>query len=254
MMTIERISLELSRRCKKACWFCYNGSDASGESAWSEADALAFLNDCAAFGVKAVSFGGGEPLEDSRVLSLLSSTRGVLFRSLTTNGLPLESPPTFEALVRAAPEKVHVSIHFPDRRAEVIRVVRQVQELASAGIASGVNLLVRRSQLESAKQATNELRDAGIDTRRIVFLPMRGSDTPTPEQVADVAGGSPFASMSCLTGCAKSPRFCTIGWDRTVAWCSYTSTRAPLRAQSHRARRGARCPRPDLLRWAVASR
>jgi hypothetical protein len=62
----------------------------------------------------------------------------------------------------------------------------------------------------------------------MVYLPMRGQDTPTPEEVAVVAGRLPFQSMSCLSGCARSPRFCSIGWDRTVAWCSYTRTRRVL--------------------------
>jgi hypothetical protein len=35
--------------------------------------------------------------------------------------------------------------------------------------------------------------------------------------------------MTCLTACGSSPRFCSVGWDKRVAWCSYTATRAPLR-------------------------
>ena len=72
----------------------------------------------------------------------------------------------------------------------------------------------------------------GIVTAGVVFLPMRGQDTPTPQQLAAIAGG-PFQSMSCLTACARSPRFCAISWDKTVAWCSYTSSRAPLRALTY---------------------
>jgi hypothetical protein len=65
---------------------------------------------------------------------------------------------------------------------------------------------------------------------------MRGGDTPSAAQVARVAGavpgdpGSRFQSMSCLAGCGRSPRFASIAADRTVAWCSYTRTRRPLRA------------------------
>jgi hypothetical protein len=67
----------------------------------------------------------------------------------------------------------------------------------------------------------------------VVYLPMRVRDTPTPAEVARVAGGGPFQSMSCLTGCARSPRFVSVGWDRRVAWCSYTEARAPLRQLSY---------------------
>jgi molybdenum cofactor biosynthesis enzyme MoaA len=85
--------------------------------------------DLAANGVRAVSFGGGEPLEYSPIFELLDALRGVLPRTLTTNGLPLERAAAFERLVRAAPEKVHVSIHAPENLREVARVVDQVLAL-----------------------------------------------------------------------------------------------------------------------------
>jgi len=222
---IERVSLELGRRCSKGCWFCYNGSNAEGERTWEPEDVVAFARDCAAHDVKALSFGGGEPLEEPSLFAILRALDGILFRSLTTNGLPLEA--RFDDLVAARPDKVHVSIHFPGNDAEVGRVIAQVGALAGAGIKSGVNLLVRASTIDDARTATSRLYDAGIGPDRIVFLPMRGEDTPTPAQIASVAGPK-FQSMSCLSGCGKSPRFCSIGWDRSVAWCSYTTTRAKL--------------------------
>src|SRR5262249_12558577 len=72
------------------------------------------------------------------------------------------------------------------------------------------------------------VRASGIGNDRIVYLPMRVRDTPTPDEMGRVAGGL-FQSMSCLMKCGRSPRFCSIGWDKSVAWCSYTATRAPLR-------------------------
>jgi MoaA/NifB/PqqE/SkfB family radical SAM enzyme len=62
--------------------------------------------------VRAVSFGGGEPLEWPPIFEVLASLRGLLFRSLTTNGLLLDEERTL-ALLAAAPDKVHLSIHFP---------------------------------------------------------------------------------------------------------------------------------------------
>jgi hypothetical protein len=147
---------------------------------------------------------------------------------LTTNGLNLGGP-TLENLVAARPDKVHVSIHFPDRAGEVRRAIRQVHELQERGIRSGINFLVCRSQLDIAKKAAAIVRESGIDNQRIVYLPMRGLDTPTPREMATVAGDGPFQSMTCLTQCEKSPRFVSIGWDRSAAWCSYTRSRKNLR-------------------------
>ncbi|HEY8503274.1 MAG TPA: radical SAM protein [Gemmataceae bacterium] len=227
------ISIELTNRCSKACWFCYNHSQPGGATRWATDEVVDFVTDCAAHGVKAVSFGGGEPLQYGGIFDVLERLRGVLFRSLTSNGLLLNSD-TLDRLAAAGPDKMHLSIHFPDRGHEVERVIRQVHELAERGIKSGVNFLVTRSGLEAAARAAEEVRRAGIGNDRIVYLPMRGRDTPTPEEVARVAGNRPFQSMTCLAECARSPRFCSIGWDRSVAWCSYTTARAPLRELTYR--------------------
>jgi sulfatase maturation enzyme AslB (radical SAM superfamily) len=227
-MALERVSIELTNQCAKACWFCYNHSQPTGVTRWQPDDLVEFICDCATHGVQAVSFGGGEPLEYPELYRVLGELRGVLFRSLTSNGLLLDE--TMARLVEARPDKVHLSIHFPDRHGEVSRVIRQVGELTASGIPSGVNLLVARSNLPVSQLAAERLRDAGIGNDRIVYLPMRGQDTPTPVAIARVAGNTAFQSMSCLAGCARSSRFCSVAWDKTVAWCSYTTARAPLQS------------------------
>jgi molybdenum cofactor biosynthesis enzyme MoaA len=229
---LDRVSIEVTNRCAKTCWFCYNHSLPEGDTRWTADELVSFVGDCAAHGVKAVSFGGGEPLQYDDLFSVLERLRGTLFRSLTSNGLLLHGE-RLKRLIAAKPDKIHLSIHFPERAAEVNRVIRQVHELAQRGIRSGINLLVARSNLPAAHRAAETVRQAGIGNQRIVYLPMRGQDTPTPAEVAAVAGGKPFQSMTCLTECGRSPRFCSIGWDKTVAWCSYTRTRAPLRALTY---------------------
>jgi len=235
VVEVERVSIELTQRCKKACWFCYSGSHAKGGTEFRPEEVTAFVRDLAAHGVRAVSFGGGEPLEYEGVFGILHDLRGVLFRSLTTNGLPLRDDTVVAALADAAPDKVHVSIHFPERESEVRRVISQVAMLEARGIRSGVNLLVARSGLGAAREAVRRLDAAGIGPDRHVLLPMRGQDTPSAAQVAQVAGGNAFQSMTCLMACGKSPRFCAVAWDKTVAWCSYTRERRPLESLTHAA-------------------
>jgi sulfatase maturation enzyme AslB (radical SAM superfamily) len=226
-MPLELISIELTNRCAKACWFCYNHSLPEGGTRWAADEVVGFVRDCADNGVKAVSFGGGEPLQYPGLFEILERLDGTLFRSLTTNGLLLHGD-TPGQLVAARPNKVHVSIHFPDRPTEVSRVIGQVNELAARGLKSGVNFLVTRTNLPAAREAAERVRRAGIGNDRIVYLPMRGRDTPTPNDLAAVAGNTPFQSMTCLTKCGPSPRFASIGWDKSVAWCSYTVSRRPL--------------------------
>jgi hypothetical protein len=130
---------------------------------------------------------------------------------------------------------VQVSIHFPEDHREVARVAAQAQTLEAQGVRSGVNLLVGRSQLDAAVKARQTLKRAGIGDDRILLLPMRGQDTPSPADLAAVAGSERFQSVTCLLHCGASPRFASIGWDRRVGWCSYTSSRRPLGDLSYRA-------------------
>ncbi len=83
---------------------------------------IELVRDCVRHGLRAVSFGGGEPLEHPEVYEILAALEGTIFRSLTTNGLLLEGE-AFDRLVRARPDKVHVSIHFagPLDRPGVVR-------------------------------------------------------------------------------------------------------------------------------------
>lgn len=228
-MTSERISIELTNQCGKKCHFCYNHSHPEGKTTWKADEVINFVKDCANNGTKAVSFGGGEPLEYPELFTILQSLQGKIFRSLTSNGLLLKGE-LLEKLVAATPDKVHISLHFPEQKSEVTRVIKQVQQLASLGITSGVNLLISRSNLSAASQAATQLHHAGIGNERIVYLPMRGANTPSAKQIAQVAQNQPFQSMSCLQFCHPSARFCSIGWDKTVAWCSYTTARRPLKA------------------------
>ncbi len=227
-MFIERLSIELTNRCSKHCAFCYNRSSPIGDTNWTPDEVVNFTLDCAKSGTQAVSFGGGEPLEYPGLFEIMQRLQGVLFRSVTSNGLHLEK--ALEQLIATKPDKVHLSIHFPEQPIEVERVIDGVKQLEASGIRSGVNLLVPQSKLFAAAASAQKLYKAGIGSDRIVFLPMRGTDTPSPREMAWVAGGQPFQSMSCLMTCKRSPRFCAISWDKQVSWCSYTVARRPLKA------------------------
>src|SRR5262249_56454944 len=131
------------------------------------------------------SLGGGEPVQFDGLFDVLTRLAGVLFRSITSNGLLLHGE-LLARLVAAKPDKVHLSIHFPEHEGEVRRVVWQVHELADLGVRSGVNFLVARSKLDAARRAAAWMRDSGIANERLVYPPMRGRDTPTPEGMATV--------------------------------------------------------------------
>lgn len=227
----ERLSIELTNYCTKGCSFCYNASTKEGATTWTNQELIPFIIDCTNHGSKAVSFGGGEPLEYEGLFDLLTNLKGKLYRSLTTNGLKLNQE-NLEQLQKSKPDKVHISIHFPNKQAEVTRVRDQVLELEKRGITSGVNMLVEKHKLKDVEHATNFLKKSGIGLDKIIFLPLKSVSSPehltNANDILSVTEGQNFQSMSCLTKCNKSPRFCAIGWDKMVSWCSYTSSRNSL--------------------------
>jgi MoaA/NifB/PqqE/SkfB family radical SAM enzyme len=91
VVSLERVSIEVTNRCAKACDFCYSHSLPGGATRWTSDELVAFASDRAANGVKALSFGGGGPLQHDRIFEVLGRLRGVLFRSMTTNGLLLSN-------------------------------------------------------------------------------------------------------------------------------------------------------------------
>ncbi len=231
LQTPERLSIELTNYCTKGCPFCYNASTKEGATLWQQGELESFVKDCAANGTKAVSFGGGEPLEYDGLFDLLNNLKGTLFRSITTNGLLLTEE-TEQNLTETGIDKIHISIHFPHIEKEVTRVRDQVLSLEKKGIRSGVNLLVEKHRINDAHKATKTLVEAGIGFERIVYLPLKSVSDPakltTPKDLLQVTDGARFQSMTCLKACGKSPRFCAISWDKTAAWCSYTSERRKL--------------------------
>ncbi len=227
---IQLVSIELTNKCGKQCAFCYNHSNREGATLWSVEELIYFIQNLSQNGVKAVSLGGGEPLEYPGLFSVLRATKGMLFRSMTTNGLLLDKGDNFKKLIDSHPNKVHISLHFPGNQKEVRRVLRQVQALSTEGIVAGINLLIHRDKLLVARAASDFLKAEGIKMEQIVYLPMKMGNLVSAEMVQFVAGQKYFQSMSCLQACGKSERFCSVSWDKKIAWCSYTKAKHSLQS------------------------
>jgi len=225
------VSIELTNYCTKGCPFCYSKSTPKGQTFWTPDMLEGFIRDLSAHGVEAVSFGGGEPLQYEGLWDLLGRVRDIdIFKSMTTNGLLL-SPGVVERL-RPYLNKMHVSIHFPDRTTEVMRVIQQVKDLAAAGLKSGINMILRGEDMAAEKAAVVRIKEAGITAERVVFLPMRGKGQhPNLERFREVASilSPKFQSVWCLMECRKSDRFVSVNWQGRVGWCSYTGAKTPMK-------------------------
>ena len=225
---IELLSIDLSNYCSKQCPFCYNHSTRAGNTLWKPQEVIAFASDCIRNGgVKAVSLGGGEPFEYEGVFEIVDTLYSLCYLSVTTNGLPLEDPAVWHNLTQHKPDKIHVTIHQPGIPEEVERVTNLVQRIAGIGVKPGVNLLVGADKTDKAATVYQQL-SLLLTPEQIILVPQRYSNTPTPKQLASVAGGKPFQSPSCLLECHPPQNFCSVSWDKKAAPCSFAPCKEPL--------------------------
>ena len=232
-MNIELLSIDLSNYCSKQCPFCYNHSSREGNTLWKPQEVIDFVSDCISHGVKAVSLGGGEPFEYDGVFEVIDALYPKCYLSVTSNGLPLENERIWGMLNVHKPDKIHVTIHQPENDVEVMRVERQVQQIASIGIKPGVNLLVGADKIKFAKKVYNQLIEI-LNNDQIILVPQRFSNTPSPKQLASVAGGKPFQSPSCLLKCQRPTNFCSVSWDKKVNSCSFAPNKEQLKSLDYR--------------------
>ena len=224
---IELLSIDLSNYCSKQCNFCYNHSTRKGNTLWKPQEVIEFATDCIKNGVKAVSLGGGEPFEYNGVFDVIDALFPLCYLSVTSNGLPLEQSAVWNELCNHKPDKIHITIHQPDNKTEVERVKTLIRKIADIGITAGVNLLVGADKIDAVQSVWQQLRQI-VESKQIILVPQRFSNTPTTKQLGSITNGEAFQSPSCLLECRKPENFCSISWDKKANFCSYAVGKEPL--------------------------
>ena len=224
---IELLSIDLSNYCSKQCDFCYNHSSRKGNTMWLPDEVVTFASDCIKNGIKAVSLGGGEPFEYEGIYEIIDALYPQCYLSVTSNGLPLLDNMMWRQLEQHKPDKLHITIHQPQNREEIERVILQMKQIANIGIKPGVNLLVDAEKIDIVKAIYTELLNH-IQSEQIILIPRRFCNTPTPKQLASIANGKPFQSPSCLLGCQPPQNFASVSWDKQVNFCSYAPCKQQL--------------------------
>ncbi len=203
-----------------------------GQTLWKPDEVISFAKSCVENGIEAVSLGGGEPFEYQGVFEIIAALQPLVYLSVTTNGLKLQDEKFFEKVTATPPDKIHITIHFPDNEKEVSRVIKTLEKLSKTDITPGVNLLVNSNKTDVCKQVYENLLTF-LTPKQIILIPQRFSDTPTPKQLATIAGGKPFQSPSCLLKCAPPQDFCSVSWDKKVNFCSYAAGKQPLQTHDY---------------------
>lgn len=225
---IEILSIDLTNHCSKQCEFCYNKSHLRGSTEWTKDEVTVFAEDCIRNGVKAISLGGGEPFEFPEIFDVIDNLSTQAFVSVTSNGLPLNDPSIFAQLIESCPDKIHITIHYPDRKTEVDRVIRLIHHISTQTKAiAGVNLLVNKEKIESCREVYIQLTNI-LSQKDIIIVPQRYGGTPSPHDLAYITGGRPFQSPSCLLKCKAPENFCSVSWDKKVNYCSFAGGKVAL--------------------------
>lgn len=211
---------------------------------WKPDEVIEFSKDCISNGVKAVSLGGGEPLEYDGVFDIIDALYTECYLSVTTNGLPLMDDSIWARLMIHKPDKVHITIHSPDNNNEVERVMGQIRRLTETDIKPGVNMLVGADKIEAAGHTYRELMRL-LTPDQVIVIPQRYHNTPTPIELARVAGRKPFQGPACLLGCKRPTNFVSVTWDKKVNSCSYAYGKQKLGSLDYR----GMCKALEQVKW-----
>jgi hypothetical protein len=227
---LRHIALEVTEKCSKHCPFCYNGSAPWKAVSWDKDELVSFCMDCHKHGVEAISLGGGEPLEYPDLFAVIDSLMPELYVTVTSNGFPLLDGDCFHSFLKHLPDKIHLSIHHPEDKNEVERVLTLLHLLSPYNVTTGVNLLVNKRFIGETAHCYGTLLSSGFSSRQIILVPMKYEDQPTAKEVASVAHGLPFQTSGCLLECRHTGEFCSVTAGHQVAWCSYDKHKQKLSA------------------------
>ena len=228
MYQIKQVAIDLTNSCSKNCFFCYNKSHNDGDTLWEPNEVVSFALDCFKSGVEAFSLGGGEPLEYDGIFEIIDNIKDYLYTTVTSNGLRLEDKDFFEEFIHHLTDKIHISIHFPEDKSEVNRVISMVKKLEKYPLKSGINLLVSTNNVSESKNVLRKLEENGIGRERIIILPMKYQFSPSEEEIIEVTGRKPFQSPSCILGCKRPLHYCSVTWNKMVSPCSYSPSKIVL--------------------------
>lgn len=151
MLSLRRVAISLTNKCRKQCWFCYASAVPDGELFLSARDVIQLSNEISHFHPE-VQFplGGGEPTEHPELQEIIRffEKQGIYY-SITSN---LQNIEPLRFVQRGY---VYGSIHCPGEAEEVVEKVREFKN-------RGVNVLVSRGYFPEIYDVVDMLERKGI--------------------------------------------------------------------------------------------
>ncbi len=216
-----------TQRCNLRCAHCYaNVQDADGEGEMTTEQALAMLEDMAAFGCPVILFSGGEPLARRDLPKLVERTVELGMRAvISTNGMMIDET-TANVLGQIGLSYAGVSLdgmretHDSFRRLKGAfdQTLAGVRNARKAGIKVGFRLTITKHNAGEIGDVFKLLQDEDID--RICFY-----------HLVNVGRGSEIASDDLDHGAMRATMDEII--DRTAALCAAGLPKEVLTVDNH---------------------
>jgi radical SAM protein with 4Fe4S-binding SPASM domain len=160
-----------TRRCNLACRHCYSDSTSRRYEEMSTAEALAFLDDIAAFGSPALLLSGGEPFMRPDLLELMGEARSRgLAVTISSNGT-LVTAEGARAVAEAGVRYVGISVDgleadhdaFRGRRGAYRRAMAGIAALKAEGVRVGIRVTLTATAIAALPDLFAMVEREGID-------------------------------------------------------------------------------------------
>ena len=160
-----------TRRCNLACRHCYSDSTSRRYEEMSTAEALAFLDDIAAFGSPALLLSGGEPFMRPDLLELMGEARSRgLAVTISSNGT-LVTTEGARAVAEAGVRYVGISVDgleadhdaFRGRRGAYRRAMAGIAALKAEGVRVGIRVTLTATAIAALPDLFAMVEREGID-------------------------------------------------------------------------------------------
>ena len=146
----HEIKIELTYKCNKDCYFCFNKNSKSSKKELDTITILYLLDKIKKEGVKRIRFTGGEPLLKNDILKILKYAKGKgLIVKLNTNGYLINSGNI--SIIKNNCDEILFSIHdLKDNN--INRLVKKIKNIRKSGCIIKISTIATKDNIKKYKK------------------------------------------------------------------------------------------------------
>lgn len=260
---------DVTKECNLRCLHCYNADQAEDGRELAMGEMLRTLEEAATFGVREVSFSGGEPLLRAGFLDVVAHARKVGFEyvGVATNGTLLDDGSARRLAEAGASVQISIDGDTAEThdRARAIpgsfdAALRGIQLLKHAGAHVKVCMTASRLNVARVPQFVELMRQVGVSDYRVQAVTPAGRARTYHDQLVfpprrlrsivkylldkglmrggldftfEPPKGSPTVNETSSGACSAATSECSITWDGRVVPCTYFASMAGENVRDH---------------------